>query len=176
MQIFIGSTSLDVIDLYPDDLPAEWRFDYYYNAFDALRLDCDTDEDLDEILENIEDDFQLIIDISNTFNLPLLIEKTKVYRDNVIIVCNSDEHLAALEDMRYVVKGEVTAGTQLSVLGNTITYNEFPVVFIDKPSDEKHMRSIIEELLPLNQDLVILIDNADSETLEKMKIIADLLL
>jgi hypothetical protein len=38
-EFLIGRSSLDLQDdFYPDDMPSEWRFDYYSTMFKALSL------------------------------------------------------------------------------------------------------------------------------------------
>jgi hypothetical protein len=175
MQIFVGSDSLDVADFYPDDLPNEWRFDYYNNAFFALKLACDTNEDLDEVLENIDEDFRLIVDITNTFNLDLLLAKLVDYKENIILFSESDEHFAKLKQFNFCLTAKVDANN-LTILNNNIYYNSIAVITVDKPEDEKEIRTIVEELLKLKtEEVVLLLKNADSDSLEKTKIIVDLL-
>jgi hypothetical protein len=38
-----------------DDLPQDWRFDYYAAIFKTLSLPIDTDEDLEQIFSDIEE-------------------------------------------------------------------------------------------------------------------------
>lgn len=177
MQIFVGSTSLDIPDLYPDDLPDEWRFDYYYNNFNALKLSCDTNYDFDDILDEIDEEFKLVVDITNNFNLDLFLQKTKNYSDNIIFYSNNTDNLAQIKDFNFCLTTKIdkVKANNLKIMDNDLYYNNYPIITIPKPKDEKHIREIIENLLPIKSDIVLLIDNADSEILEKTKIIIDLL-
>jgi hypothetical protein len=60
-------------DFYPDDLPEDWRFDYYAVPFKALSLAIDTNEDLDQIFEDIKDD-----DEEEKFILVLTVEESQL--------------------------------------------------------------------------------------------------
>jgi len=66
-EFLIGRSGLNLQDdFYPDDLPSEWRFDYYSTLFKALSLPIDSDEDLDLIFEELsdtEEEFELVLSI-----------------------------------------------------------------------------------------------------------------
>ena len=50
-EFLIGRSGLNLQDdFYPDDLPNEWRFDYYSTMFKALSLPIDGDEEPDKLL------------------------------------------------------------------------------------------------------------------------------
>jgi hypothetical protein len=54
-------------DFFPEDLPEDWRLDFYHNEFNAL-LVCLTDDNFqyfDALHENIDDDFRLLFDVSS---------------------------------------------------------------------------------------------------------------
>lgn len=93
-EFLIGRCGLDLVDdFYPDDLPSEWRFDYYSTLFKALSLPIDTTEDLESIFEELEgsspeedgEEFELVLTITpqqllDASTLSTLLDSVAPYR------------------------------------------------------------------------------------------------
>ena len=92
-EFLIGRSGLDLQDdFYPDDLPSEWRFDYYYNMFRTLSLPIDTDEDFDIVFDDLEegdDEFELVVSIEENQleNIESLITPIDEHKDSFTLFC-----------------------------------------------------------------------------------------
>jgi hypothetical protein len=101
-EFLIGRSGLDLQDdFYPDDLPQDWRFDYYAAIFKTLSLPIDTDEDLEQIFSDIEedddeDDFTLVLAIkysqlTDITALKKTLNEVQNYAQNFILFCEVDK-------------------------------------------------------------------------------------
>ncbi len=191
-EFLIGRSGLNLQDdFYPDDLPEEWRFDYYSTLFKTLSLSIDTDEDLDQIFEEIEDteeEFELVLSINqaqltDTRQLATLLSGVADYQQYFTLFCELDqtpkpEVMALLKNYRICFQSTKALALDLTaavVVGKHLSFNQYPVLYSSEVWDEKQMRAYLEEASSLNTKTLLICKFAESETLNKVRIIAELL-
>ncbi len=191
-KFLIGHSGLDMQDdFYPDDLPQEWRFDYYSTMFKSLSLPIDTDEDLDQIfeeLESFEDEFELVLSIEqeqllDENELNKLLKIVSDYKDQFTLFCEIDKQpnskimnalqgyqlcFQSYEELKFDLKNKKSASNQLY-------FNNLPVFYSSVAWDDKQIKSYLEEASGINTRTVLICKYAESETLNKIRIIAELL-
>ncbi len=65
--------------------------------------------------------------------------------------------------------------TAAVVVGKHLSFNQYPVLYSSEVWDEKQMRAYLEEASSLNTKTLLICKFAESETLNKVRIIAELL-
>ena len=192
-KFLIGHSGLDMQDdFYPDYLPQEWRFDYYSTMFKSLSLPIDTDEDLDQIfeeLESFEDEFELVLSIEqeqllDENELNKLLKIVSDYKDQFTLFCEIDKQpnskimnalqgyqlcFQSYEELKFDLKNKKSASNQL-YFNNLPVYSSSSVAW-----DDKQIRSYLEEVSSINTRTVLICKHTESETLNKIRIIAELL-
>jgi len=191
-EFLIGRSGLDLQDdFYPDDLPSEWRFDYYSALFKTLSLSIDTDEDLDQIFEDIEDtgeEFELVLSIeqSQLFdidNLGQLLDSVADYQQYFTLFCEVDKApgravMDLLADYQLCFQSDKSLKLGLKeaeISGRTLSFNQYPVLYSSEIWDERQMRAYLEEVASINTKTILICKFAESSALGKIRIIADLL-
>ncbi len=192
-KFLIGHSGLDMQDdFYPDDLPQEWRFDYYSTMFKSLSLPIDTDEDLDQIfeeLEDFEDEFELVVSIEqeqllDENELNKLLKIVSDYKDQFTLFCEIDKQpnskimnalqgyqlcFQSYEELKFDLKNKKSVSNQL-YFNNLPVYSSSSVAW-----DDKQIKSYLEEASSINTRTVLICKYTESETLNKIRIIAELL-
>ncbi|BBB22992.1 conserved hypothetical protein [Abyssogena phaseoliformis symbiont OG214] len=191
-EFLIGRSGLDLLDdFYPDDLPNEWRFDYYSTLFKALALKIDTEEDLEQIFTELEDSdevFELVISIDQTqlLDATQLASKLKPihqYQSQFILFCELDEQLNA--EIMAVLNGyqlcfqsdkkfKFDLNTKL-IANKHLYFNQLPILYTSNVWDEKQIRDFLQDISLINTKTVLICKHAESETLNKIRIIAEIL-
>jgi hypothetical protein len=191
-EFLIGRSGLNLQDdFYPDDMPEEWRFDYYSTLFKTLSLSIDTDEDLDQIFEEIEDteeEFELVLSIeqaqlTDTQQLETLLSEVADYQQYFTLFCELDqapkpEVMALLKGYRICFQSTKALTLDLTaavVMGKHLSFNQYPVLYSSEVWDEKQMRAYLEEASSVNTKTLLICKFAESEVLNKVRIIAELL-
>ena len=191
-EFLIGRSSLDLQDdFYPDDMPSEWRFDYYSTMFKALSLPIDTDEDLDQIFEDLEEteeEFELVLSIEqaqliDTKQLATLLSSVVDYQQQFTLFCEVDKIptkmvMGLLEGYRVCFQSSkpLKLGLKEALVNEQyLFFNQNPVLFSSEVWDEKQMRAYIEKVSGINARTILICKFAESETLNKIRIIAELL-
>lgn len=191
-EFLIGRNGLDLQDdFYPDDLPHEWRFDYYCNMFRTLLLPIDTEEDLDTVfedLEEVEGDFELVLSIQaeqllNATTLASLLRSVAEYREQFILFCELDQLpdqaiLQQLSGYRLCFQSSNTLDLTMdhqSVADYQLYYNDLPVLYSSNPWNETQMREYLERAAQINQKTILICKYAEAETLSKMRVISEVL-
>lgn len=190
-EFFIGRYDLNFLDdFYPDDLPTEWRFDFYANTFNSVLLPLDTTEDIESILEELGDDFYLVFEVSDhTLTQPQQLEEVLALTQghhNIIfwfkITKKPNTQLLTLFKGQSVVFQSQSniAGMpkdyQHHQLANQfIYYNKTPVLVSSLALSDKEIRQFIESLTSINQKIVLICRSAEGTHLEKAKLIAQML-
>lgn len=195
-KFLIGRSGLDLQDdFYPDDLPHEWRFDYYYTMFRALSLPIDGEEDLESVFENLaeaeaEDEFELVISIEaqqlqTVEAVQKLLAPIAEHRSEFILFCELDQALDAdvltlLKDYRVCFQSgsalEMGADLQhRSVTTKELYYNDIPVLYSSDPWNEQQMRDYLEQAAEVNSITVLICKYAEAETLNKIRVISEIL-
>lgn len=191
-EFLIGRNGLDLQDdFYPDDLPHEWRFDYYCNMFRTLLLPIDTEEDLDmvfEDLEEVEGDFELVLSIQadqllDAATLASLLRSVADYKDQFILFCELDQLpdeaiLQQLSGYRLCFQSTKPLDLALdhqSVADYQLYYNDLPVLYSSNPWNETQMRAYLERAAQINQKTILICKYAEAETLSKMRVISEVL-
>lgn len=191
-QFLVGRSELDMHDdFYPEDLPSEWRFDYYSTKFNALSLPIDSDEDLLQIIEEIEDsdeEFELIISVAieklqdikilSSILLPL-----SNYKESFTLYCEIDkdpskEVMEILINYNFCFKSIKPLGIKskkATAAGQHLYFNNIPVFYSVAIWDEKKIRLCLEEISEINTRTVLICKDTESESLNKIRIIAELL-
>ena len=191
-EFLIGRSGLDLVDdFYPDDLPSEWRFDYYSTQFKTLSLPIDTEEDLELIFEELEDsdeEFELVLSIGS--QLLADINELSALLDSI----NPNKSLFTLfSELEQAPSAEVMSllkGYQVSfqsdnrlklklqgkeVAGKHLYYNHIPVLYTQNSWNEKQMRAYVEQAAVINARTILICKNAESEVLGKIRVIAEIL-
>jgi len=194
-EFLIGRSGLDLQDdFYPDDLPYEWRFDYYSSSFKALALPIDTEEDFEQIFEDLEaddsdvGDFELIITIleehlEDVNHFEKLIKPFSGHESQIIFQLLVDSQpsskiMSLLDNFRVSIQSKNKLKTSLkevNILENYLYFDEVPVFYSDMAWDEKRMREYLEQISVTSQKTVLICKFAESETLYKIRIVADIL-
>jgi len=191
-EFLIGRCGLDLQDdFYPDDLPPEWRFDYYSTAFKTLSLPIDTDEDLDQIFEALEDsdeEFELVLSIEQAQltapdQLTALLASVVDYQSHFTLFCEVDETpkkavMDLLEGYQVCFQSSKSLNLGLQeaqVVDKTLSFNQYPVLYSAEVLDEKQIRSYLEQVSRINTKTLLICKFAESEALNKIRIIAELL-
>ena len=191
-EFLIGRSGLDLQDdFYPEDLPTDWRFDYYSAMFQTLSLPIDTDEDLDQIFEDIEsteEEFELVLSINqaqllDVDQLQLLLKNVEPYKTKFILFCEltqspSAKVMTILSDYQLCFQSAVSLDLELKeakVSEKTLSFNHYPVLYSSETWNEKQMRAYLEEVSSINTKTILICKYAESEALNKIRIIADLL-
>jgi hypothetical protein len=191
-EFLIGRSGLNLQDdFYPDDLPSEWRFDYYSTLFKALSLPIDTDEDLELIFEELsgsDDEFELVLSIEqkqlmNVKQLTLLLSSVSEYKDQFTLFCEIDhapstEIMNLLSDYQLCFQTDKKLKLKLTeklAVGQTLYFNHLPVFYSSEVWDEKQIRVYLEDAASINTKTILICKYAESETLNKVRIIAELL-
>ena len=191
IQFLIGRSGLDLQDdFYPDDLPAEWRFGYYSTLFKALLLAIDTDEDLEQIFEEMQDleDFKLVLSIqqsqlADVKQLALLLNGVADYQQHFTLFCEIDK--APTKATMQLLKGYQLCFQSAKALKlelkkvlvsqQYLFFNQYPVLYTSESWDEKQMSAYLQQASNTNTKTILICRFAESETLNKMRIIAELL-
>lgn len=192
-EFLIGRSGLGLQDdFYPDDLPQDWRFDYYAAIFKTLSLAIDTDEDLDQIFEDIQDDeeaeFSLVLTIeesqlTNVKTLKDLLSVVENYADDFILFCEvaKTPNKAIMKMLSgYKICFQSSKALKLDLqevkaLGLVLNFNQYPVLYSSQMLDEKQMRHYLENIESVSAKTILICKFAEHETLDKIRIIAELL-
>jgi len=162
-EFLIGRSGLDLQDdFYPEDLPSEWRFDYYSTMFKALSLPIDTDEDLDQIFEDMqeaEEEFELVLSIEqsqliNKTQLTSLLSSVSEHQADFTLFCVVDQSPdKAVMDLLtgYHVCFQSTKPllldlNEVQINAQTLSFNQTPILYSAEAWDEKQMRSYLEDV------------------------------
>lgn len=178
IQIFSGSDGLDIPDFYPDDLPIEWRFDYYSTNNLALMLPINTNEDLEEILEEIDEEFKLVLEIDNAIDIKdvkNIVDTINDYKDKFILFSKTVdvELIAYIKNYNFCIESDKKI-TGFKNIEN-LYFNNFAIFVTKVSTNERDIRHLLENLLSLNENIVLIHSSADYETLDKANIISNLL-
>ncbi|MBW5291326.1 MAG: hypothetical protein Rsou_0023 [Candidatus Ruthia sp. Asou_11_S2] len=191
-EFLIGRSGLDLLDdFYPDDLPNEWRFDYYSTLFKALALKIDTEEDLEQIFTELEDSdevFELVISIEQAqlLDAAQLASKLKPiyqYRSQFNLFCELDEQpsdkvMSILSDYQVCLQSNKKLKLDLNtklIANKHLYFNQLPILYTSNVWDEKQIRNFLQDVSLINTKTVLICKHAESETLNKIRIIAEIL-
>ena len=188
-EFFIGRYDLDFLDdFYPDDLPAEWRFDYYSNQFNALLLPMDSNEDIEGIFEELEERFQLIFEVKSSD----LLDDTKL-KTILLLAKNLDNISFWLEVSKKPNQKilKLLADYQVSIQSKTplkianyqhylvndhhIYCNTHPIIVSALSLSDSEIRIFLEDIAKTKQKTVIICRSAEGSNLEKARLISDMM-
>ncbi|MCH9645133.1 MAG: hypothetical protein K0U08_00580 [Proteobacteria bacterium] len=191
-EFLIGRCGLDLVDdFYPDDLPSEWRFDYYSTLFKALSLPIDSEEDFELIFEELEDsdeEFELVLTIQpqqllDVKTLRNLLSSVELYQSLFTLSVELDqapsaEVMALLTGYRLSFQSTVKYKSELTTaeaMGQYLYYTHLPVFHLQGDGDDKQMRANIEKIAKINTRTVLICNDAESDALNKLRTIAEIL-
>lgn len=191
-EFLIGRSGLDLQDdFYPDDLPSDWRFDYYSAMFKTLSLPIDTDEDLDQIFEDMEEtdeEFELVLSIKesqllDTKQLSQLLSTVVDYQQYFTLFCEVDKApneavMTLLSDYRLCFQSSKPLKLGLKeakVSDQNLSFTQYPILYSSEVWNEKQMRAYLEEVSSINTKTILICKFAESAALNKIRIIAELL-
>lgn len=192
-EFLIGRNGLNLQDdFYPDDLPLDWRFDYYTAIFKTLSLPIDTDEDLEQIFSDIKEDeeseFTLVLTIeysqlTDTIALKKHLSEVQDYSQNFILFCEVEkapnkEIMKLLHGYKVCFQSSkaLKLGLQeVQVSDVILSFNQYPVLYSAQVWDEKQMRAYLESIKSVNTKTILICKFAEREALDKIRIIAELL-
>ncbi len=185
-EFLIGRYGLDLLDdFYPEDLPTEWRFDYYSNTFNAVLLPIDTDEDIDAMLEDVDENFQIVLeikesDLKNSDHLQTLLADIATYRTRLILWVEitrapTEKILAVLSTYSVVFQSRQMLNLKKMKYQNLIKYhiyfNCIPVIVSTLLLSDEEIRTFLEHIATVGQKVVIICCLAEVESLIKVKTI-----
>ncbi|SMN00283.1 hypothetical protein SPONN_1559 [uncultured Candidatus Thioglobus sp.] len=191
-EFLIGRSGLDLQDdFYPDDLPEDWRFDYYAAIFKTLSLAIDTDEDLEQIFSDIQEDeqeFTLVLtmtesQLNNIVTLKELLAEVQEYAQDFILFCQVDKAPSkkVMDELKgYKVCFQSPKALKLDlqevqISGKVLSFNHYPVLYSSELWDEKQMRDYIQSIAGVNVKTLLICKFAEREALDKMRTISELL-
>ena len=190
-EFLIGRDGLDLQDdFYPDDLPTEWRFDYYSTMFKALSLPIDTEEDLDQIFEELEQDedneeFELVLSVkeSDLEDIESMLAALKEYKDQFTLFCHatkapSKKTMGVLSKYQFCLQSSKklrVEATESKAVDQYLYFNKIPVFYSADAWDEKQIRQFLEQISGTKTKTILICKYAESETLNKIRIIAEML-
>ena len=169
---------LDLIftdDFYPDDLPQEWLFDYYSNEFNALFVTDTASLEKEEILEDIEDDFCLVLDLNPqnlTWQHPNIVFWTQCSDLKIATELTKHKNICIQSDKKLDLNLNFIQ-IENKFCKNQFLYFKTQAVFITKlDSDDKQLA---QQLKQLPQDICVIFQKTSSVNLQKAKTISELL-
>lgn len=196
-QFLIGQNGLDFQnDFYPDDLPTEWRFDYYTSFFQALSLPIDTLEDLPAIFADLADladlseqpAFSLVLSITARQltgpQLPTLLAKLTDYQPYFTLFCSVDSApspavmtLLAGYQLCFSSKQPLKLSLNHAIIDEQhLHFNHHPVLFYNQSAYKpQQTRTYLQQSAPINTTSVVILPPTSSETLHETRVIAQLL-
>lgn len=191
-EFLIGRHGLDLVDdFYPEDLPTEWRFDYYSALFKALSLPIDSEEDLELIFEELEDsdeEFELVLTIQpeqllDVQTLRKLLSTVELYQTLFTLSVEldqppSNEVMNLLSNYRLSFQSTIQYESKLKsakAMGRYLYYTHQPVFHLQGDGDDKKMRANIEKISKINTRTVLICNQAERDTLDKLRTIAEIL-
>lgn len=191
-QFLIGQNGLNFeSDFYPDDLPEEWRFDYYATQFKALSLPIDSTQDLPQILAELEHDdeeFALVLSISyaqltDTGQLSALLSKVADYQLCFILFCQVDaapKHsvMDLLAGYRFCFQSKHLLKLDLKharINEKYFAFNQYPILICDEVFNELQTRIYLQKIADINHKSILIFTSTGSETLQKTRVISELL-
>ena len=191
-EFLIGRHGLDLVDdFYPDDLPSEWRFDYYSTLFKALSLPIDSEEDLELIFEELADsdeEFELVLTIKpqqllDIKMLQALLSPVESSRALFILSAELDQAPSAkvmdlLAGYPLSFQSTVKYESKLKsaeAMSQYLYYTHLPVFHLQGDGDDKRMRANVEKVAKINMRTVLICNQAESDTLHKLRTISEIL-
>ncbi len=191
-EFLIGRSGLDLVDdFYPDDLPNEWRFDYYSTLFKALSLPIDSEEDLDAIFEELEESdevFELVLSIEESqlldaTQLISLLKSVEQYQSQFMLFCEltqqpDDKVMSLLKGYQVSFQSDQVLNFDLntaSATGKQLYFNKIPVFYASSAWDEKQIRVYLEDASSVNARSILICKYAEAEVLNKIRVIAEIL-
>ena len=191
-EFLIGRHGLSLVDdFYPDDLPSDWRFDYYSTLFKALSLPIDTSEDLELIFEELADsdeEFELVLTIKpqqllDIKALQALLAPVEASQALFILSAElgqapSAEIMALLEGYRLSFRSTTKYELSLKskqVMSQYLYYTHLPVFHLQGDGDDRQMRVNVEKIAKINTRTVLICNDAESDALNKLRTIAEIL-
>lgn len=140
---------------YPDDMPQEWRLSFYANEFECTQLclsDVDNAADLDELVEDLDISFKLIINCGNITQWPLLQRLLDNSELCIAAVIVSDEVAAHFKKeidgfSLNFIQSSSAQETDFSVSVKTQQLNaaDFDVLYVTEMQNLKKWRLFIEQ-------------------------------
>jgi hypothetical protein len=174
---------------FPEDLPKDWQFEYYANNFNALSLDLTADfSDILEDLTELETDFLLVIKVSDAYynNVDVfekLLEKFKPVKNKVILFFQinklpNENFMQIAQNYPVCFETDLTLNFKLKqkiILGKTLYFSHFPVIFSPETLDITQMRHFLETVAEVNQKAVLIGTDFESKSLQSMVIVSEML-
>ncbi len=190
-EFLIGRDGLDLQDdFYPDDLPNEWRFDYYSTMFKALSLPIDTEEDLDQIFEELEqaeddEEFELVLSVkeSELEDVGSILSALSDHKSEFTLFCHissapSKKAMSVLANYQFCLQSSTKLSLNVSekkAIDQYLYFNKIPVFYSADAWDEKQIRQYLEQISDIKTKTILICKYAESETLNKIRIIAEML-
>lgn len=178
-QIFNGSFGLSLHGFYPDDMPSDWQFDYYSSSNNALLLSLDANEDLEEILADIDENFKLVIDISGCDNILKSLSNINKYNNFVLFSSNYEAAIfAKMQSYNFCISSIVKLKIKASCTyfdGKYYYYKKFLVIVIKTLTNDMEIKQYIEKLAKTQQNIILIQKHTDNDVLNKTKMVCELL-
>lgn len=187
----IGRCGLNLEDFYPEDLPIEWRFDYYSTLFKTLSLPINTDEDLEQIFEECrdnEEEFELVLSLTpaqlaNAKQLkktlsPHHSERTQFTLFSLLTAPPSKAVMSALKAYQFCFQSPRPLGLGLKEIhlpNQILSFNHTPVLYANELEDELQIRHYLEQISITGTKTLLIFQFAQKDTLNKIRIISELL-
>lgn len=187
-EFFIGRYDLDFLDdFYPDDLPQEWRFDFYSNQFNALLLPVDTKEDIEGIFEELDDKFQLVFEVSagdiKSKKLTHILELAKG-KDNIMFWMSTDtkpniEAIKLFKNYQLTIQSNKVlkiAKFQEYYIHNVYLYSKHcPVVVSSLSLSDSDIKNFLTSIANTKQKTIIICRSAEGGNLERARLISEMM-
>jgi hypothetical protein len=158
-------------DFYPEDLPTDWQFDYYCNEFNALFLDDFSNIDMNELLDEIEDDFCLVLKLNT--------ESIHFSHPNIVFFTSCSNTQDALKLIKQTNNICIQSDKKLEIelqfvkIENQFLYFNKQAVFIT--TDNADDKQLAQQFKKHPEDICVIFQKTSSIYLEKAKTISELL-
>lgn len=190
-QFLIGGNGLNFQDnFYPQDLPKEWRFDYYSASFEALCLPIDTAENLPAILTEFcsdADEFELVLSINktqlaDTQQLSALLALVADYQAFFTLYCqtNTEPKAAAaalLANYKLCFQSDQKLQLDLNqafVNQQYFAFNHYPI-FIANSADLPQTKTYLAQTAKIQRKSIVIFNTKTADYLAQTRVISELL-
>lgn len=140
---------------YPDDMPEEWRLTFYANEIECVQISLSSlkeMDDVDELFENLTDQFSLIIycdDVALGDQLASLLENDDI-SINALVLSEPFHQKWSQQLDQYSIPCLVESKNKgitfdQSLSGSQLVNKQFNILYLDELLDLKNIRLLIEQ-------------------------------
>ncbi len=174
---------------YPDDLPYEWRLNFYANEFECVHIalsDFSQDDDFEEIFEDLPESFDMLVYCDDPEQWPLLQALLAIERVALkVVVCDEVSYPVFLEHLQPIsIACLCVADKKILNVPNTpemmqLMHQTMHIIYVDSAMDLKQWRIFIDEWVAQQADDVyyLLLDSTkfNAKAATELRILVDMM-